>query len=112
MLLENLKQFDWLNEPYNVRFDEMGMHVSARGKTDFWCCSRYDFRKDDGHFFFSYVLGDFCCDLNWKFEEIAKFDQCGIMIRTDVNNWFKASIMYEDDNKPMLATSLTNEGYS
>lgn len=112
MLLETLKEFDWLNEPQNVRFDEDGMHVQAKYRTDFWCCARYDFRKDDGHLFFSYVLGDFCCDLDWSFENPGAFDQCGIMLRMDVNNWFKASIMYENEQTPMLATSLTNDGYS
>ncbi len=112
MLLESLKQFDWMNEPANVRFDEKGMNVLAKYRTDFWCCARYNFRKDDGHFFFCYVLGDFCCDLNWEFTSAGLFDQCGIMLRTDVNNWFKCSIMYEQENAPMLATSLTIDGYS
>ena len=112
MLLESLKQFDWMNEPANVRFDEKGMNVIAKYRTDFWCCARYDFRKDDGHFFFSYVLGDFCCDLNWEFGDAGLFNQCGIMLRTDVNNWFKCSIMYEKEDSPLLATSLTVDGYS
>lgn len=112
MLLETLRQFDWLNEPQRVRFDDEGMFVTARSRTDFWCCARYGFRKDDGHFFFCYALGDFCCDLDWKFERPGAFDQCGIMIRADVNNWFKASIMYEDAENPLLATSLTNDGLS
>jgi len=112
MLLETLKEFDWLNEPQKVRFDEDGMHVTAKYRTDFWCCARYNFRKDDGHFFFSYVLGDFCCDLNWKFDKAGGFDQCGLMLRVDVNNWFKISIMYENENTPMLATSLTCSGFS
>lgn len=112
MRLETLKEFDWMNEPQHVRFDELGMHVMSKYRTDFWCCERYDFRKDDGHFFFSYVLGDFCCDLDWSYADIGAFDQCGIMLRNDVNNWFKASVMYEKDETPMLATSLTSEGLS
>ena len=40
MLLESLKQFDWMNEPANVRFDENGMVVLAKYRTDFWCCAR------------------------------------------------------------------------
>lgn len=112
MLLETLKQFDWLNEPQRVRFDDDGMYVTAKYRTDFWSCSRYNFQKDDGHFFFCYVLGDFCCDLSWEFNAPKQFDQCGIMLRTDQYNWFKASIMYDDENSPMLATSLTNEGFS
>ncbi|MBQ7632591.1 MAG: DUF1349 domain-containing protein [Alphaproteobacteria bacterium] len=112
MLLETLKEFDWMNEPQRVRFDEDGMHVAAKYRTDFWCCERYGFQKDDGHFFFSYVLGDFCCDLDWSSENSNVFDQCGIMVRTDVNNWFKAALMYENENTPLLATSLTNGGFS
>lgn len=112
MLLETLKEFDWLNEPQQVRFDNDGMHVRSREHTDFWCCARHNFRKDDGHFFFSYVLGDFCCDLNWSFESASAFEQCGIMLRLDVNNWFKLSVMSERSENPMLASSLTNEGYS
>ncbi|MBQ8672072.1 MAG: DUF1349 domain-containing protein [Alphaproteobacteria bacterium] len=112
MLLETLKEFDWLNEPQRVRFDESGMQVTAKYRTDFWCCARYGFRKDDGHFFFSYVLGDFCCDLNWEFDKVGAFDQCGLMLRLDVNNWFKISIMSENADNPMIATSLTSSGLS
>lgn len=112
MLLESLKQFDWMNEPVRVRFDDRGMHVTAKSKTDFWNCVRYNFIKDDGHFFFSYVSDDFCCELNWEFETSKLFDQSGIMLRIDENNWFKASIMYDNDLQPMMATSLTNMGFS
>ena len=112
MLLETLKDFDWYNEPQQVRFEENGMRVMAKYRTDFWCCARYDFHKNDGHFFFNQVQGDFCCDLNWSFNQPASYDQCGIMVRRDADNWFKASVLYEDENEPLLATVLTNDGYS
>ena len=112
MLLESLREFDWLNEPQRVRFDEDGMFVSTKYRTDFWCCARYNFRKDDGHFFYCGVADDFCCDLNWEFSACGQFDQCGLMLRVDVDNWFKASIMSEDEENPLLATCLTNAGYS
>lgn len=112
MLLETLREFDWHNEPQRVRFDEDGMFVSTKYRTDFWCCARYNFRKDDGHFFYCGVADDFCCDLNWEFSTSSLFDQCGLMLRVDVDNWFKASIMSEDEENPLLATCLTNAGYS
>ena len=34
------------------------------------------------------------------------------MIRLDVNNWFKISMMSESNENPKIATSLTNDGYS
>lgn len=112
MLLEKLKQFDWLNEPQRVRFEEDGMSVTAKYRTDFWCCQRFNFRKDDGHFFYCDTAGDFCCDLDWEFTTTGKFDQCGLMARIDENNWFKTSIMFENAEFPALSTSLTNDGYS
>ena len=112
MLLETLKEFDWMNEPQRVRFDEDGMYVTAKYRTDFWNCAKYDFCKEDGHFFFRQVTGDFCCNLNWTFSAPRAYDQCGIMVRRDRDNWFKASIMYENEDSPMLATSLTNGGFS
>lgn len=112
MLLETLKEFDWYNEPQQVRFEDNGMRVMAKYRTDFWCCARYDFRKNDGHFFFKQVSGDFCCDLDWSFENPSNYDQSGIMVRKDCDNWFKASIMYENEKQPLLATSLTNSGFS
>jgi len=111
MLLETLKEFDWMNEPQYVRFTDEGMHTTAKFKTDFWCCARHNFRKDDGHFFYSYVLGDFCCDLDWSCIKQDNFDQCGIMLRSDVNNWFKASIT-SDNTQFYIISSLTQEGYS
>lgn len=112
MFLETLKDFDWQNEPQRVRFDDDGMHVVAKYRTDFWSCARYGFQKNDGHFFFNSISGDFCCDLDWSFESPKAFDQCGIMLQANDDNWFKASIMYENEDTPMLATSLTNAGYS
>jgi regulation of enolase protein 1 (concanavalin A-like superfamily) len=112
MLLDDLKKFDWINEPENVRFNDFGMLVRAKYRTDFWNCARYDFQKNDGHFFFCKGEGDFCCDINWEFDVAKQFDQCGIMLRADDENWFKASIMYDNQTEPMLATSLTTAGFS
>ncbi|MBP5215900.1 MAG: DUF1349 domain-containing protein [Alphaproteobacteria bacterium] len=112
MLLETLKEFDWHNDPQRVRFDDEGMHVTAKYRTDFWSCARHDFKKDDGHFFFSYAGGDFGCDVVWYAPEMKDFDQCGLMLRVDSDNWFKMSLMYDSDNRAMLASSLTNDGFS
>lgn len=35
MLLDALRDFEWLNEPLDVNFDEMGMRVLTHDKTDF-----------------------------------------------------------------------------
>lgn len=36
MLLDALRDFEWLNEPLDVNFEEAGMRVLTHNKTDFW----------------------------------------------------------------------------
>ena len=36
MILETIKNFDWYNEPQNVRFIEEGLLIEAMPQTDFW----------------------------------------------------------------------------
>lgn len=40
-----------------------------------------------------------------------KFDQCGIVLYLDSENWLKASIEYENDYFQHLGSVVTNHGY-
>lgn len=112
MLLDALKDFEWYNEPENVRFNDWGMVINTKPKTDFWQSTHHNFKKDNGHFFFTRVSGDFSLVVKWHFDKAYAFDQCGLMMRIDERNWFKASLMSETADKPKLGSSLTNFGYS
>ena len=112
MLLTNLRDFEWYNEPEDVSFEERGMAVLTKNKTDFWQSKHHNFKKDDGHFFFTRRTGNFTLDVKWIFEPEGRFDQCGIMVRIDERNWFKASVMYDNPSRPMLGSCVTNNGYS
>lgn len=112
MLLDALRDFEWLNEPLDVNFDETGMRVLTHDKTDFWQSAHHHFAKDNGHFFYTRREDDFTFVISWKFVSSGQFDQCGVMLRIDEKNWFKASIMYDNPQQPMLGSSVTNCGYS
>lgn len=47
-----------------------------------------------------------------RFETKDRFDQCGVVMYLDSDNWFKASIEYEDENIQRLGSVVTNHGYS
>lgn len=81
--MEQLRDFEWYNEPADVSFDERGMRVLSRARTDFWQSLHHRFSKDDGHFFFTRKTGNFSCTVKWNFETDGSFDQCGIMLRID-----------------------------
>lgn len=113
MNFELLEKFEWYNDPDNVRFESDGrMVIYTKKGGDFWQCIHRGFKKDDGHFFFCRESGDFVLTLKWCFDEIGKYSQCGIMLRIDERNWFKASVMEENAEYRMLVSSLTVGGHS
>ncbi len=112
MHFEVLENFEWLNDPENVRFEDDSMIIYARQGTDFWQSVHRGFRKDDGHFFFCRQTGDFFLTFKWRFGDLDKFSQCGVMVRIDERNWFKASLMNEYRDSSVLASSLTIGGHS
>ena len=104
MLLDALRDFEWLNEPLDVNFEETGMRVLTHNKTDFWQSAHHRVAKDNGHFFYTRRFDDFSFVVGWRFRIEGRFDQCGIMLRIDEKNWFKASIMYESPQYPMIGS--------
>ena len=110
MLLDALKDFEWLNEPEEVYFGENGMKVKAMPDTDFWVNARHKFSKDNGHFFFKRGSGDFTVTAKWRFYRPEAFEQCGLMVRIDKNNWLKLSLMLEKPGDNRLATICATGG--
>ena len=47
-----------------------------------------------------------------QFESKRRFDQCGIVMYLDSENWLKASIEYENEAFQHLGSVVTNNGYS
>ena len=112
MNFEVLENFEWYNEPENVRFDGNAMTVYAKYGTDFWQSIHRGYKKDSGHFFYGRKNGDFALTLNWRVDELPEFSQCGVMLRIDERNWFKASIERETSDSFVVTSSLTQQGHS
>lgn len=112
MLLENIREFNWLNEPQNVGFIEEGILITTKPQTDFWQSVDYNFFKDNGHFFATSKEQDFSAVTKWHFSSIKDSAQCGIMARSDAQNWLKAGILSPNPTKPQLGVVVSNQGSS
>ncbi len=104
-------EFSWLHQPHAVAF-ERGLVVTTRAGTDFWQRTHYGFRRDDGHALLASRSGDFSLETRVEFSPRAQYDQCGLMVRLDAENWIKASVEYEDASLSRLGSVVTNLGYS
>ncbi len=105
------KGFSWLNPPLSEIVDK-GLHIKTGPKTDFWQRTHYRFVRDDGHALLRSVTGNFQVTSLVSFEPKNQYDQCGLMIRVDHENWIKVSTEFEDSKHSKLGSVVTNLGWS
>ena len=103
----------WTREPadYSITADRIEIVTSPH--TDLWQRTYYHFRNDNAPVlqtetdekFFSFTV-------KTEFESKHRFDQCGIVMYLDSDNWLKGSIEYENEEFQHLGSVVTNNGYS
>jgi uncharacterized protein len=105
------KRFYWFNEPARFTLGK-GLEIFTDAKTDFWQNTHYGFQKDDGHCLLTSQCGDFSLMTHVEFCPQEQYDQCGLMVRIDRENWIKVSTEYESQDRSRLGSVVTNLGYS
>ena len=88
--------------------------MTTEPHTDLWQRTYYGFRNDNApvlqmeteeEFFSFTVKTDFSPSHH-------RFDQCGVAVYLDSDNWLKGSIEYENEEFQRLGSVVTNRGYS
>ena len=102
----------WIFEPKLSSVSSQAVSITTEPKTDFWQRSYYGFRNDNAPALQIESGENFTFTAKVSFEYKARFDQCGLVIYLDSENWFKASIEYENENISRLGSVVTNLGYS
>lgn len=103
----------WTRPPkvFSIREDQIT--ITTEPETDLWQRTYYGFQNDNAPVlqmsttdkYFSFVV-------KTEFSSKHRFDQCGIVIYLDSENWLKASIEYENEEYQRLGSVVTNHGYS
>ena len=117
MKSEKEKTFDisklkWINEPEEYKISSREIKIITKPETDFWQRTYYNFRNDNAHALILETEDDFTFTLKTTFNSKKLFDQCGVIIYQNSNNWFKASVEYENEKISRLGSVVTNLGYS
>ncbi len=109
----NIKDFKWTREPLSYTVTDDGIEVITRPYTDLWQRTYYHFRNDTAPLF---QMGTeekfFSFTVKTEFQSKHRFDQCGVVLYLDSENWLKASIEYENEKFQHLGSVVTNNGYS
>ncbi len=110
----DLHAFSWLREPGAYTICDGILKITTQPHTDLWQRTYYHFRNDNAPVFqmeteepyFSFVVKT---DFSGSHH---RFDQCGVVMYLDSDNWLKASVEYENDRFQHLGSVVTNHGYS
>ena len=110
----DLTKFSWTREPESCTINGDIIEVVTKPHTDLWQRTYYHFRNDNAPVFqmetdeqyFSFVV-------KTEFEESHhRYDQCGIVMYLDSENWLKGTVEYENEKYQNLGSVVTNQGYS
>ena len=107
-----LSEFKWLNQPHKFSLENDRLTIVTDPETDFWQRTYYGFQNDNAHTFIKEVEGDFTFTVKTEFEAKTQYDQCGIILYQDSENWMKASVEYENEDFARLGSVVTNLGFS
>ena len=84
----------WFCEPRSWQIEGKRIVVQVDGGTDFWRKTHYGFVRDNGHFGYVEVQGDFSAEVKVMGEYRDLYDQAGLMLRSDEAHWIKTGIEY------------------
>lgn len=110
----DVSSMSWTREPAQWEVTDAGLSITTEPGTDLWQRTYYHFRNDNApalqletdEKFFSFVVRT---DFSGAHH---RFDQCGVVIYLDSENWIKGSVEYEDGVIQHLGSVVTNHGWS
>lgn len=103
---------EWLNKPKISQLTPDALTITTEPNTDFWQRSYYGFRNENAPALLFKATDNFTFSARASFEYKAQFDQCGLLLFIDNENWFKASVEYENPRYSRLGSVVTNLGHS
>lgn len=104
---QTLAKMNWFNEPADWHISNNSLEMSVTPKSDYWRISHYGFTVDDAPFYYAEYGGEFEAKVKVSGDYKVRFDQAGMMIRLDYENYIKCGIEFVD-GKYNLSTVVTH----
>lgn len=104
---QTLEKMQWYNEPAEWKINNKTFTMFVTPQTDYWRISHYGFTVDDAPFYYTTYGGEFEVKVKLTGNYKARFDQMGLMIRTDHQNYIKSGVEFVD-GKLNVSTVVTH----
>ena len=110
----DVNSLQWTRQPKEFSIQPGRIEITTEPGTDLWQRTYYHFRNDNAPVlqmeteekYFSFTVKTDYTDSSHR------FDQCGIVMYLDTDNWLKASVEFENEKFQHLGSVVTNHGYS
>jgi regulation of enolase protein 1 (concanavalin A-like superfamily) len=110
LLKNNLAKMNWLNEPEIWNIKDQTLTMIANPKSDFWCKTHYGYSFDSGSFYYTKCQAEFEVTVKITGDYKTQYDQMGLMLRIDENNWIKTGIEFV--NNQINISAVVTHDYS
>jgi uncharacterized protein len=100
----------WMNEPAASKIAGDQIVVRSRPKTDFWQKTFDGYVADSGHFYHLSAPGDFTFTASINGKYATQYDQAGLMVRIDSENWMRCGTELIDGKR--FASVVFTRNYS
>ena len=108
---QTLEKMQWFNEPEKWTVENQVLSMFVTPKSDYWRISHYGFTVDDAPFYYALYGGEFEVKVKITGDYKSRFDQAGLMLRIDEQNYIKAGIEFVDGvyNLSTVVTHTTSD---
>ena len=108
----NHENLIWTREPSDYSIQSDRIEIITKPHTDLWQRTYYHFRNDNAPVlqmeteekFFSFIVKTDFTDSHHR------FDQCGVVLYLDSENWLKGSVEYENETFQHLGYVVKKKG--
>ncbi|MET3535044.1 DUF1349 domain-containing protein [Chryseobacterium limigenitum] len=104
---QTLEKMTWFNEPEKWEIKNNTLSIFVTPQSDYWRISHYGFTVDDAPFYYTTYGGEFEAKVKITGNYKARFDQMGLMLRIDKDQYIKAGVEFVD-GKYNLSTVVTH----
>ncbi|OPC58761.1 DUF1349 domain-containing protein [Elizabethkingia miricola] len=93
---QKLEKLQWFNEPEKWEIKNNSLQMFVTPQSDYWRISHYGFTVDDAPFCYGVYGGEFEVKVKITGDYKERFDQAGLMLRIDKENYIKTGIEFVD----------------